>query len=996
MTFQNKDFVHWHVHSEYSQFDGLAKLQKLVNRAREMGFPAMALTDHGNIMGWIKFLQACHATKNKKGEDLPTPPIKPILGIETYLSRKMDIGQYDERKKKKGEPKKNQPEGRKGNRHINLFAMNYKGYQNICKLSHKAFTEGFYADPRLDISTLAAHSEGVMASTACMSSLVNVNLRLGKYDKAKEICGILKDIFEDNFFLEAMYHGMIEQKQILPDIFRLSKEMEIPVICTNDVHYIHKKHAPSQEVLMCMSQGKCLKDPNRIKHNYNEFYLKSAEEMAVMFGDHPECFVNSIVMAERIDSKDIESNLFGGMRLPKFDIPAKYKDSYDYLTELAWEGMKRVGWDKSEKHIAALKKELVDVKVARDNNHYDFSTYFLIVRDYIQHAKENGVLVGSGRGSGYASVLLRCLGITYGIDPLEYGLLWERFLGFDEDDDGKRFFARAGFPDVDTDFDDEGRNDVYKYIIDRYGRDYVGNIGTHGFLKFKSCITRVVKALDIADSFYQGKDRYITDNVAKVTEILSPFPKGGLIRIKGDDGEDYIINSVSDAYAHCAEFRQSMDQYPDIKHHAEYIEGVFAAPGFHAAGIVISNVPIEILAPLRTTRESVLATQFPAEDLEKIGLIKFDILALSTLSVIKRTVKLIKENYDIEIDLENLPLDDAPTLQLYRDGNLGGVFQCEKWGMQRTMRDIGVDNFRDIIAGLALYRPGPMDSIPKYCARKNGEEKISYFHPSIEPFVKEYLEKTYGVLCYQEQVMQICNSLAGFSITDGYVMIKAIGKKKKYLMSMYEKQFIEGCKEKNIDEHVIQQYWTDYITPFASYGFNLAHSACYGYNSYTTAYLKANYPSEFVCSFLDVVLTGSGDKYDKIAAFEKEFTKKMNIKFLNRDINRCKVNYVVEKTGDKQNNKKTEIRPSLLCKGVGLNAACEIEKKQPFKNMQDFVERIDTRIVDIRVVGALATEGYWGSKAAKNPAKLAKDFTTIRDDIRKAAQRGVESGDIFG
>ena len=367
MKFENKDFVHFHCHSSFSQFDGMINVDDLVTKAREMGFPALALTDHGNIMGWIKFLKACTATKDKKGKDLLTPPIKPILGLEAYLCRKMDIGQYDEKLKRAGTPKKNQPDGRKGNRHINLFAMNYQGYQNVCRLSQKSYTEGFYSDPRIDISTLAAHSKGVMASSACLSSIINASLMHGHYDNAKEICGILKDIFEENFFLEAMYHGMIEQKMILPDIFKLSKELSIPVICTNDVHYLYKEHAPSQEVLMCMSQGRCVKDPKRLKHSNSEFYLKSAEEMGRVFGDHPECFTNSTVMAERIDSKDIEDNLFGGMRLPKFDIPSKYSDSYDYLTDLAWEGMKKEGWADSEKHVEALKKELADVKVAKDH-----------------------------------------------------------------------------------------------------------------------------------------------------------------------------------------------------------------------------------------------------------------------------------------------------------------------------------------------------------------------------------------------------------------------------------------------------------------------------------------------------------------------------------------------------------------------------------------------------------------------------------------------------
>ncbi|MHA1471185.1 MAG: hypothetical protein ACTSSP_11585, partial [Candidatus Asgardarchaeia archaeon] len=487
----------------------------------------------------------------------------------------------------------------------------------------------------------------------------------------------------------------------------------------------------------------------------------------------------------------------------------------------------------------------------------------------------------------------------------------------------RRAFARAGLPDIDTDFDYENRDGVYSYIINKYGRENVGNIGTHGLLKFKSCVTRVVKALDIADAFHKGKDSYISENAAKASEILSPFPKYGLLKVKDEGGNSHLIKTFDDAYEHCPDFRHYIDKYEDtgIKEYMEVIEGTFANFGFHAAGVVVSNIPLNEIAPLRNAKKGVLATQFPNEDLEVLGLIKFDVLAIATLTVIKKTVEKIKDYWGIEIDLENLPIDDAGAFKLYRDGNLGGVFQCENYGMQKTMRDIGVDRFEDVIAGLALYRPGPMDSIPEYCDRKSGEKEVTYFHKSIEPFVKSYLKKTYGVLCFQEQVMQICSNLAGFTITDGYVMIKAIGKKKEYLMAKFEKQFVDGCIDNKVPRDVAQQYWTKFITPFASYGFNLAHSACYGYNSYTTAFLKANYPDEFICSLLDVTINGSqGNRYDKIDAFEKEFKRKMNIKFLPRDINKSKVQYVIEKRKDEKNGiKKTEIRPSLLCKGMRAN-----------------------------------------------------------------------------
>jgi len=428
-----------------------------------------------------------------------------------------------------------------------------------------------------------------------------------------------------------------------------------------------------------------------------------------------------------------------------------------------------------------------------------------------------------------------------------------------------------------------------------------------------------------------------------------------------------------------------------------YIANNIVVHNCHAAGICVSDVPIDEIAPLRNAQKGVLATQYPNEDLEAIGLIKFDILAIATLTVLKKTANAVREYWGIDIDLENLPLNDEPAFEIYRRGSLGGVFQCEKHGMQATMRNIGVDKFGDIIAGIALFRPGPMDSIPEYCARKHGENEVEYFHPSIEPYVKPYLENTYGVLVYQEQVMQICNNLAGFTINDGYVMIKAIGKKKVELMDKFESQFISGCISNGVPDGVAKQYWDKFIVPFSAYGFNLAHSACYGYNSYLCAYLKANYPDEFICSLLDVTITSSsGERHDKIEAFEREFTRKEGINFLTRDVNKSKVVYTIEKRKDLQEGvKKTQIRPSLLCKGLLPKSAQNIEENQPFNDLRDFVRKTNSSLVDTRVIDALARGGYFGKKHIDDPTVLVKDFVIIREDMKKTAKKGVETVDLF-
>ena len=418
--FLNKDFVQLHNHTEYSPFDGMASMHNMVMKAREMGFPALAVTDHGSVGGLIKLIQKCRATVDKKGKEIPYAPIKPILGCEFYIS--MDHGAKD---------KKSQPDGRKGNYHLLIHAKNFKGYQNLCSLIHKAWTDGYYYDPRIDLDLLVKHSEGLIVTSGCPGSVVNANLMYDRYDEARQLCAFMKELFGEDFFMEIMYHGLQIEKQIIPDQLKISKDLGIPAICTNDTHYIDQAHAASHDIFLCMSMRKCMADPKRLKFPYKEFYLKSAEDMGKIFGDTPECMWNTKELADRIDIDDIAKNLFGGMRLPNFPIPRENKSPQEYLEKLAWEGLADLGWDKSPDHVVALKKELRDVNVALKSNGYDFATYFLIERDVIKQAKKDGVIVGCGRGSGFASVLLRTLGIAYGPDPLKYGL-WERFLGFDD------------------------------------------------------------------------------------------------------------------------------------------------------------------------------------------------------------------------------------------------------------------------------------------------------------------------------------------------------------------------------------------------------------------------------------------------------------------------------------------------------------------------------------------------------------------------------------
>jgi len=448
-VWNNSEFVPLHNHSDYSQFDGLAPVKKLVLRARELGFPAIALTDHGTVGGLIKLIKECRATKDKSGVAIPYPTIKPILGCEMYFSGN-----------RLWKSKKEQFDGQKGNRHLNLFAKNFKGYQNLCHLSEKSWTEGFYFDPRIDFDILSSHSEGMICSTACLGSLVNANLLYDRYDVAKKVCGIFKEIFKEDFFLEIMYHGIPEEKLILGDIIKLGKEMSIPLIATNDTHYVNKDQGTSHEVFMCMSTSSCITNPKHLKFPYDEFYLKSATEMAQMFSSIPESIYNTVEFASRIDDIDISKKLFGGMKLPKFDIPKEFKvtssefeNKFGYLKHLVNIGMKKKGWDSSPEHLKQLEIELTDTRVAWENNGYDFATYFLIEADIMRFANDSGILTGAGRGSGYASVILHCLNICYGTDPLQHSLIWERFLGFDN-----RQFIKA------DDFGFEEEFDISKLI----------------------------------------------------------------------------------------------------------------------------------------------------------------------------------------------------------------------------------------------------------------------------------------------------------------------------------------------------------------------------------------------------------------------------------------------------------------------------------------------------------------------------------------------------
>lgn len=570
------------------------------------------------------------------------------------------------------------------------------------------------------------------------------------------------------------------------------------------------------------------------------------------------------------------------------------------------------------------------------------------------------------------------------------------FGGFGDFMPVRRIFARAGFPDIDADFDHERRQEVYDYIIEKYGREYVGNIGTYQTLKMRSYVTRASKALDIADAFHQGKEEFVTRNNELVRRMIDSLPeqRGAILKVHDEDGEEHEIKTVKDATSHCPDFAQWIKKHPEILNHSESIEGLCSSYGVHAAGIVISKVPLSEIAPLRGTGKGEddggvsFATQYAYEDLESLGIIKFDILSVSTLSVISECLKLIHARHGIKIDIENLPLDDPDTFSLYRTGELVGVFQCEERGMQKTMVQMVVDSYKDICAGIALYRPGPMASIPKYCARKRGAERIDYMHPSLEPLLKRWLDKTYGILVYQEQVMQICNSVANFSIADGYQVIKAVGKKKYDLLKKFRSRFVNGACSNDVPSSIAEKFWDEFIMPFAQYGFNASHSACYGLISYQTAYLKAHFPAEFICSYLNVEMKKKD--WDRVVLLEKEASR-LGVAIANRHINTAGINYALKTTSHPIEGVSNVLVPPIICKGMKLTAGENIVQNSPYKSFDDFCNKVDTSIVDTETIEAMRMAGFF--KATSNPVEK---FILLRDSIKKTRKKGFASTDMFG
>lgn len=909
-------FTHLHVHSHYSLLDGLPKIDEILDYVKELGMDSVAITDHGNLYGAVEFY--------KKAKERG---IKPIIGAEMYMALER---MYQER-----------PNIDDKRYHLVLLVKNEKGYKNLVKLLTKAHLEGFYYKPRVDEELLTQYSEGLIALSACLTGKIPKMILAKKMDTAEKTAKTYQEIFgKDNFYLEIQYHpNSPDQKVANKGLISLSKKLGIPLVATNDVHYLKPEDAQAQDILMLINTGADPNDPERLSLRKDDFSMRSPEKMLEDFKDLPEAIENTQKIAELCN---FQFEL-GKIKLPSFEVPSE-KSPDEYLEELCSLGLKKRYGERPQKEIIdRLNYELSVIKQT------GFSSYFLIVQDFVNWAKENRIVTGPGRGSVGGSLVAYLLNIT-NVDPLKYNLLFERFLN-----PGRG----TSLPDIDLDFTDRRRNEVIDYVAQKYGRDKVAQIITFGTMASRAVVRDVGRALNYTYSY--------CDQIAK----MIPF---GLTL-------DQTLASVD-------EFRQAYLEDLQAKKlidFAKKLEGCARHASTHACGVVISATPLDEIVPLQhpTQDETAIVTQYEMHTIEDLGLLKMDFLGLKNLTIIEDTLARIYKVQGKKIDIEVLPLDDKETYKLLQKGDCIGLFQLESEGMRGYLKQLKPTELEDIIAMVALYRPGPMALIPEYIAGKHKKKKIEYLHPKL----KLILEKTYGIILYQEQVMRIAQELAGFTLSEADVLRKAIGKKIRKLLIAQKEKFIEGCKKNGIKEDVSQKIW-HWIEPFARYSFNRSHSAAYAMIAYQTAYLKAHFPVEFMAS----LLTSEKADVERIGFLIGE-CKKMGIEVLPPDINESLENFTV--VSPKQ------IRFGLLAiKNVGYNIVETIVKERKasgiYRSILDFVGRINSRDLNKKSLESLIKAGVFDRLAERNQllSNLEKLLESARETQRVKAngQRGLFDG----
>ncbi|CQR74273.1 DNA polymerase III subunit alpha [Sporomusa ovata DSM 2662] len=906
----NGGFVHLHNHTEYSLLDGAGRIEDLVSRAKELGMPAVAVTDHGTMYGIIDFYKQA----KKQG-------IKPIIGCEVYVAPR---SRFD----------KAAVEG-ESYYHLVLLATNEQGYRNLIELVSRGYSEGFYYKPRIDREILRSYNEGLIGLSACIAGEIPAAILRGDIDKAEALASEYKEIFgAENFFIELQDHGMPEEKQANQQLVKIAQKLGLGLVATNDAHYINKQDAECHDVLLCIQTGKTVDEPGRMRFPSDDFYLKTPAEMAELFAEYPEALANTCKIAERCD---VTFN-FDILYLPDFPTPDGTSDA-EYLTKLCREALSRRYSEVTPEVTARLDYELDVIKKM------GYPSYFLIVWDFVNYSRTKSIPVGPGRGSAAGSIVAYLLGIT-SIDPLKYGLLFERFLNPE----------RVSMPDIDIDFCYERRSEIIEYVVARYGSDRVAQIITFGTMAARAAIRDVGRALNLP---YGDVDR-----IAK----LVPAELG------------ITLKKALTANKELKELYDTEDSVKKLVDLAMAVEGLPRHASTHAAGVVIAKEPLTHFAPLQLSSEGFLVTQYDKDRVEEIGLLKMDLLGLRTLTVIGDAIKLIKENRGEELDIEQIPLADTKTCAMLASGDTSGVFQIESGGMTNLVKELRPERFDDLIPLMALYRPGPLGSgmVSDFIEGRHGKKIVTYLHPVLEPILKD----TFGVILYQEQVMEIASTLAGFTLGQADLLRRAMGKKKHEVLAAQRENFLKGAAERGIDAKLAHEVF-ELMTHFADYGFNKSHSAAYALVTYQTAYLKAHYPQEFYAALLTSVM-GTNDKI----GYYIEECRRRKIAVLPPDINASGKAFSVDRGA---------IRFGLAgVKNAGDNALESIiaarKKGGDFTSLVDFCSRVDMRLVNKRVIESLIKCGAFDSLKARR----AQFLEVLEQAVEVAAcrQKDAASGQL--
>ncbi|MEE8577878.1 MAG: DNA polymerase III subunit alpha [candidate division Zixibacteria bacterium] len=909
------NFVHLHTHSQYSLLDGACRIDAVIERAKELKMPALAITDHGNMFGAAEFYKKAL----KAG-------IKPIIGCEAYIAGGSRLDKT---------PSQHFPDG---GFHLILLAKNNRGYHHLMKLCSTAYLDGFYHRPRIDKEILRQYADGLIGTSACLKGEVNYYLTRGEVDKAVAAARELGDIFgEGNFYLEIQNHGIPAEVDNLPRIDAISRETGIPLVATNDCHYLHQQDAEAHDALLCIQTGKQVTDTQRMRYSTDQIYFKSAEEMEAVLGDYKSAIENTVAISEECDV-EIE---MGKLLLPVFPIPKTYDNSDDFLRHLCIEGL---NW-RYKKITNEIEKRLeyelgVILKMG-------YAGYFLIVKDFCDYARSQEIPVGPGRGSAAGSLVSYALGIT-NVDPIKFELLFERFLNPE----------RISMPDIDIDFADRGRDKIIKYVIEKYGADNVCQIITFGTMAARAVVRDVGRVLSVP----YGE----VDKIAKMIPIAA----------------DMTLKRALKQVPELAELAESDGRIKKLLDYSQTLEGLARHCSTHAAGVVIAPSALTNYVPLFKGSKDEVTTQFDMKRVEEIGLLKMDFLGLRTLTVIDDTVRMVAENHPgTKIVIDDLPLDDPEVYRMFASGNTTGIFQFESSGMRDYLRRLGPELFEDLSAMNALYRPGPLDSgmIDTYVACKKGDEEVTFLHPDL----KKIVESTYGVIVFQEQVLQIANRLAGYSLGRADLLRKAMGKKDASLMAAQRKEFISGAMEHGIDKNIAEKIFTQ-IETFARYGFNKAHSTCYALVAYQTAWLKVHYPKEFMAALMSSEINDS----DRIRVFMEE-CRRLGISVLPPDINESKIDFTVV---------DGNIRFGLKAvKNVGeAPSAAIVESRQeagPFAGMEDLVSRVAPRMLNRRTFESLICAGACDSLPG-NRAQKCEAVAPMLEFGHRVAEKA-SSHDLF-